>query len=248
MITGCNVRDFYLYTFACWAGFVDLWEWVRRWPLEFEAMLHHLGVIVMLWAISEFTIFPVGGEWPWQTSFALSNVGAQWVGDFFMNDIYFATTLAEIKRSRWVQLSMTSVRLINMVMFCSTTVLAIKAESWLAVAISSPLTFGYTYGNLKIIQWTWKFDSKAYYATHQAKWLANEEADTASIAGSEKTACSEKTEDSYSQLQGYGDQRPSRPSPGAESLLRGLAQSQGHADSQADVANKLSTSGKEEAR
>merc|ERR1740121_3424555 len=202
MITGCNVRDFYLYTFACWAGFVDLWEWVRRWPLEFEATMHHLGVIVMLWAISEFTIFPVGGEWPWQTSFALSNVGAQWVGDFFMNDIYFASTLAEITRSRWVQLSMTSVRLINMVMFCTTTVLAIKAESWTAVCISTPLTFGYTYGNLKIIKWTWEFDPKAYFATHQAKWLQEEETG-AKMAGADG------------------------PSAGAESLLRGVTQSRG---------------------
>merc|ERR1740121_249866 len=226
MITGCNVRDFYLYTFACWAGFVDLWEWVRRWPLEFEAMLHHLGVIVMLWAISEFTIFPVGGEWPWQTSFALSNVGAQWVGDFFMNDIYFASTLAEIKRSRWVQLSMTSVRLINMIMFCTTTVLAIKQESWIAVAISSPLTFGYTYGNLKIIQWTWKFDPKAYWDTHQAKWLAEAE---------KEGVVADKIDPG---------QPPFQPSPAAQSLLR-VPQSPaaGHTGAQAGLADKQGKSG-----
>jgi len=157
-------------------------------------MLHHLGVIIMLWAIAEYQLFPIGGEWPWQTSLALSNVGVQWVGDVYMNAIFFAPSLAELKRARSVQLSLSPFRILNMAIFLSTSSVAIKAKSWVAVLITTPMTLGYTYGNWNIIQWTWKFDPVQYHATHQAVWLAQLEtasldSETAKIDGSVASLC-----------------------------------------------------------
>jgi len=60
-LTGCSLAGTYVLTCASWSGVADAWEWIRRWPLSWDLVLHHGGVLSLCVAIIEFQVLPAGG-------------------------------------------------------------------------------------------------------------------------------------------------------------------------------------------
>lgn len=45
--SGCRIAHVWVLAIASWTAFADLWEWVRRWPMDLDMGAHHFGVLSM---------------------------------------------------------------------------------------------------------------------------------------------------------------------------------------------------------
>mmetsp|Transcript_1522 Transcript_1522/g.4639 ORF Transcript_1522/g.4639 Transcript_1522/m.4639 type:complete len:329 (+) Transcript_1522:98-1084(+) len=174
-LTGCSLAGTYVLTCASWSGVADAWEWIRRWPLSWDLVLHHVGVLSLGVAIVEFQVLPAGGgEWSSACVLFFANLGLQWIGDFVLRSSFLAHELKTMERYRTVALWSAVPRAINMILLVWIAQDAYQAQAWLAVAMTIPMDVGYVAANVDVIYWAYCFKPAEYFAKHQQLWLAAE--------------------------------------------------------------------------
>ena len=182
VITGCNASEVYLFWFgATVLCSFDIHEFISRWPLRPPVLAHHVMTFGLSICFVDFRLLPpvngVSAEeddvLDWTTVLFITNIGLCWMADIFHVVFRVSTTVHTIHRMRTVYLTMSFVRIANIVLVGSSAVRAGMDRSFLGMFFMVFMFLAYSYNTVKALSFVVHFDCDRYFENHQKMWIGN---------------------------------------------------------------------------
>jgi len=177
-VTGCNASEWFLfYSGGNILIFMDLHEYVLRWPLRAPVLGHHIMVFFFGLAMIEYFVLPAdfNGPLSWSTVLIVANIGFMWITDFFHVIYRFSTSLQLIERMRKAYLVASIVRPITFCLMIYGSIESAMEGSFFGAVPIFLMALAYGYNLYKAISFVLNFNCDRYFESHQTRWLVDEE-------------------------------------------------------------------------